>query len=144
MLYGESLSRKTEYSSTFDTEKCAINTAAFNDVIASAVSLYGADRKVVFAITDAESGEGKSVFLSLLVKCPSQFKSECKADGHIGGVTKGVWTHDKPLSCCALSYIHNIADTSKCDCDCYHDSRDLDATTNWTLREPTMWMGVAP
>ncbi len=77
---------------------------------------FGSERKIVFAITNAESGEDKPLFLSLLVKCPFQFKSECKDGNVMGSVTKGVWTYDKQLTCCALSLVHGIADTSPCLC----------------------------
>ena len=31
-------------------------------------------------------------------------------------MTKAVWTYDKKLTCCAMSLVHGIADTSPCPC----------------------------
>jgi len=129
-IYGyDSCPLSLETIQLFDTETCSMNMKNFDNMMTRASS-FGSERTIVFAITDAESGEGKSLFLSLLAKCPSQFKSECKGGEMMGGVTKGVWTHDKPLTCCALSLVHGIADTSQCPCQCHGDSRDLDAGSN--------------
>lgn len=111
----------------FDSDNCTLNATSFNAMMGFAVANYGPNRAVVFVSADAETGQGKSMFSSMLLNCPSQFKSECTEGG---SVTKGVWTHDKPLTCCALARIHGIADTSKCPCECHHDARDLDAATN--------------
>jgi len=114
----------TTVKKIFDPMQCVV-TDDFMSMMNHHVDKYGDTRKLVMLMMDGFTGAGKSMLSSFILDCPNVFPSQCSADG----VTKGVWTHDIPLTCCGLAYLHHLPH-SKCPCQCKGDERDLDPSTN--------------
>ncbi len=105
-----------ENAQLFDSDTCQLDQNVFTRIISNAKK-YGEDRILIFAAIDAPPRAGKSMALYHTIGCGADgFPGRCQ----VNHVTRGVWVHEHPLTCCALAYIHNISNNN-CPCECKGD-----------------------